>query len=574
VLVLIELVLAVAALAWSITWPDVGATWFARVEQPLGALARRRKLAVLLVGLAALAGRLAVLPILPVPVPRVPDEFSYLLAAHTFADGRLTNPTPPMWQHFETLHTLMRPTYQSKYPPAQGLVMAAGKVLFGKAFWGVWLSVGVMCAAICWMLQGWLSPELALLGGAIAVLRWGVFSYWADSYWGGAVAAIGGALLLGALPRLLKSAKVRDAFFMGLGLAILANSRPYEGLVLSLPVAFVLFRWAIKKSGKEFWSVARRVALPIALVLLMAGTWMGYYFWRVTGNPLQMPYQTYARQYDSVPDFLWEHLGPTPPLRNLAMKDSEEHFELPQYQAMRTPSGILSADAGRGFKLWLFFAGPALTLPLLVLIFSGPFRLFSWQKLSAEARFLLAALAISIVGLALEVYMWPHYAAPLACLFLALILLSFRYMRSWKWQGMSSGLFLSRAIPLILALVFGLRAAAGPLHIHWSTFDVLASYSFPKGPTQRSRILADLEKRPGQQLVLVRYHALQPSVITGQWPEQWVYNGPDIAEQKVVWAWDLGATSNRKLIELLKPSGVWLVDLAKSPPAPVPYGTQ
>src|SRR6478672_2180337 len=152
-MLLIEIGLICLALVAGIAIPSMGASCFAKLECHFSALSRKKLFSVLLVGVVALTLRAAVLPVEPIPEPIVHDEFGYLLAADTFAHGRITNPTPPMWQHFETFSILMRPTYQCFAQPAQGMMLAVGKVLFGHPFWGVWLSCGLMCAGITWMLQ-------------------------------------------------------------------------------------------------------------------------------------------------------------------------------------------------------------------------------------------------------------------------------------------------------------------------------------------------------------------------------------------------------------------------------------
>src|SRR5947208_5734555 len=101
-----------------------------------------------------------------------------------------------------------------------------------------------MCAAIRWMLRRWFPAFWAVLGSLLALIRLGTFSYWANSYFGGAVPAIGGALILGALPRIKRRQRLTDSLFMGLGLLLLASSRPLEGLIFSLPIIVALLRWS------------------------------------------------------------------------------------------------------------------------------------------------------------------------------------------------------------------------------------------------------------------------------------------------------------------------------------------
>ena len=296
--------------------------WAALVRGYQG-LAQREMLACAFILLLTLGLRAALLPWLPVPQPMVHDEFSYLLAADTYVHGRLTNPPHPFWQHFETFQELQQPTYGSKYQPLQGLVLAFGQKFFGEPYIGVYLSAGLMSAAICWMLQGWIAPEWALLGALFFALRVGVLSYWMNSYFPGAVAGLGGALALGALIRIWRRKQFGHSITWALGLTMVALSRPFDAAVLASTTAGILLFWLLRKSHTPVKTLCLRVALPAAAILAVCAAAIGYNDYRVTGHVLTLPDAVYEREYAvvSMGVFSIFPLGPEPAYRHSAMHE-------------------------------------------------------------------------------------------------------------------------------------------------------------------------------------------------------------------------------------------------------------
>jgi len=540
-LLILDSAIALLGLLCAFALPGIGRKLFGPIERWAGRLARKQALSVILVGISAPLIRLALLPIAPIPQPVIHDEFSYLLAGETFAAHRLTNPTPPMWIHFETFHEEFRPTYMSMYPPAQGLVLAAGTALFRDPWFGVCASAGAMCAAICWMLQGWFPPGWALYGGVLALLRLGVFSYWMNSYWGGAVAAIGGALILGAMPRLMRRVQVHTALILGCGFAILANSRPYEGFVLSLAVAGALLVWAFGKRHPPAWTLWTRLALPVLVVLLVTAAAMSYYNWRVFGNPTTLPYQINRATYAVAPVFLWQSPRPEPVYHHKVLRDFFVSFELPVFHKARTASGFFSLLGRRILIGLLFFLGPALMLPLIAL--PGVLR-------DRRRRFLILAGAIFLLGMLPSAFLQVHYLAPATALMFGIAVAASRRVRGWRPGGQPVGVSLVRALPCMGIALFLAQLV-------WAA-------ASPSADPPRTQVQHFLERQPGRQLALVRYDAGHDT------RNEWVYNAADIDNSQVVWARDMGAAGNRELFDYYKTRKVWLVEPDQTPPKVTP----
>jgi len=539
------LALLFCALVGLIT-PGYSGYYFQRIEGALRRAASRPVMAMLMVGLAPMVIRLLLLAVYPIPEPVIPDEFSHLLIADTLASGRIANPTHPMWEHFESIYILQHPTYASIYPPAQGTLLAAAAVIGANPWFAVWASVGVMCALLCWMLRGWLPPPWALLGAMLAVFRFSILGHWMNSFWGGSVPAIGGALVLGALPRILKHQRARDSLWLGLGLAILSHSRPYEGFLLMLPAGVMLVVW-FTRSEKALGRVRiRRVLIPLAAVLLVDLGTIAYYDWRVTGDPLLMPYLLYQKSYGMPQPFLWQHPIPAPP-RVSGYRDIADAYQwqLNSYMTNATRSGLPGAIWEKMVGFWSFYLQPSLTIPLI-------FLPLIWRN--RRLRFLILAAAVVAIGAAFYPFLFPHYLAPICGALLAVVVQGMRYLRAWRWHGRRAGLLLFRsALAVVVAFSFLSKET-----------DFFNPASI-RQQTPRGRILEQLSRAGGKHIVLVRYgpqHVFHSS---------WIYNSADIDASKVVWARELEPWRNRRLLRYFRDRQAWLVDADADPVRLLPY---
>ena len=507
-------------------------------------LASRPLLACSAVCLLVLTARAALLPWLHVPMPGVHDEFSYLLAADTFASGRLANPPHPFWEHFESFHILQQPTYASKYQPLQGLVLAFGEKLFGQPWIGVWMSMGLMCAAICWMLQGWISPRLALLGALLVALHIGILSYWMNSYWGGAVPSIGGALMLGALPRIAFRENFGHAVTWAVGLVVLLNSRPYDGFVLGLITAAAL-AGALRKNGMPFRSTALRVALPAGAVLAIAAGFMAYYNYRVAGNALELPYQAHERQYAVASMLAWNSMRPEPVYHHAVMREfwAVAHVE----EATAAKANLLTAFLIKLSRIYDFVFG---LYPLLVPLLIWPYAIGT-----AEERLTVALLGCYLLALAPITGFEPHYASAIVGLLVLRFLQSLDRLRGWQPTGKRLGLALGVLFVLVIPFQFG-----RDLWFLWT-----GGEHPPRLAVARQHVVQMLESQPGQHVVLVRY-APRHNIL-----EEWVYNRADIDAQPVIWAREMGPEQDRPFTQYFRDRHIWLLEADQSPPKLTPY---
>jgi hypothetical protein len=377
----------------------------------------------------------------------------------------------------------------------------------------------------------------------------GIAGYWAQSYWGGAVAAMGGALVLGGIRRVMRQPQVRVSWITGVGLAILANSRPFEGLLVSLPAGVFLFLHIINQRGLALWLSIRRIVVPIVIVLALTIVGMGYYNLRVTGNPLRMPYQIHEEIYARAPLFLWQRPFPEPEYRHEVIRDFHANYTLPLHTTQRTIPGFLLEDVYPVLSLEFH----ALNMLLIPMIITFP-AVIRWTLRNRWTRRALLVYFVLFLGLLTETFKWLHYLAPITALNYAFVVNAFRLTR-WRNKRVGDLMLLLTPFLAIAALVTSVNGIVKTNSSSWHI--------------QRAQLLKQLQQEDGEHLILVRYgpeHSVH---------NEWVYNEGDIDRAKVIFARAINNMQDCQLVEYFKSRQIWSleVDRDQSRPKLKPYPT-
>jgi hypothetical protein len=547
-----EWVLTIAAVLLIFLLPRRASSLLNDIHDALGWIAERRGLAILSAGLLPVCARLFLIRISGYPKPSIHDEFSHLLLADTLVSGHLTNPTHPMWRHFESIHIIQRPTYNSMYPPGQAIFLALGQWLFHHPWFGVLISMGLMSMAVCWMLQAYLSPIWAFYGTILMGLKIGIVSFWMNGYMGGAVGGIGGALVVGSLPRLSRRVTPLSGLCLAGGACLLMNSRPFEGGLLTAAVLLILaFRL------RREWAASARLlikpALPGLCLFALGVALTGYYCFRVTGSPLRMPYVVNRDTYG------WpENLAFLPPkqihsVHPLLTAMYEKELQNRHHYA----SVALAIDslATRIFDCWTFFVGPLLTIPMF----------FIPRSVRRSDQIVLAGLLglEAFINL-FQLLLYPQHLAHVTGVIFALLTLGIASV-----YGLLRGVSLVRARYFALLLPLFLVGDA-TLHLFGESLGVPMSYwerAYEIHRDARYMIEEGLEARSLPQLVIVHYEP------THSPDEEWVYNRANIDHAKVIWARDMGKKENDELARYFATREVWFLNVDRLPIVPVPYRT-
>ncbi len=306
--------------------------------------------------------------------------------------------------------------------------------------------------------------------------------------------------------------------------------------------AVALVIWRRRAGGRVSELILTKAALPAAILLVAGVGSMAYYNYRVTGDPLLLPYIVNERQYSSSPH-LWI-LPPSHPVtyRHDIMRRFWIDWDKPFYLEARANPGVVLKDFV--CSVLPFFINPltGLLIAIAIVLRRG------WK-----VSLVLVLMAVPIVGILTEKAASMHYFSPATGLVLVLAMCGLQFLRTVRIRRVRLG---TTAL-VVFAGVFLMDRV-------FKITSELRSTAPNAFAVSRQLLIHKLEATGRQHLVIVRYspkHSIH---------DEWVYNHADIDGSSIVWAHDMGVQQNREIVDYYRGRDIWLLDPNASPPL-LPY---
>jgi hypothetical protein len=155
-------------------------------------------------------------------------------------------------------------------------------------------------------------------------------------------------------------------------------------------------------------------------------------------------------------------------------------------------------------------------------------------------KWLVLIAATGAAGFVQQVIPFPHYTAPFTCVLLILIVAGGRALwyrtAALRMRGPLTG------VAMAVLLTFVVVDYASALH--------------PPPPSDRTRLIRQLQSMGGRHLVFVNY-------LVDQYAE-WVYNSADLETSPVIFA-QMRPGENQKLMDRFPGRTAWLVTIGPQP---------
>ena len=358
--------------------------------------------------------------------------------------------------------------------------------------------------------------------------------------------------VIGSIPLLReKGAGAIHSILFGIGLVILMNSRPFGRRFFANGGARLYSAGFGETHTVRGMDTEQKCVGAGGCSGCLRILFTGFYSFKVTGNPLRMPYSVNRDTYG------WPENLAFLPVRTVTSRHEilgkMYWMELNRREHLKVWSSFVNDIGIRIFENWAFFIGPLLTLPLLAAI--GNFR-------NPRIRPLVVFIGLIAFLNLFQLVLYPYHLGPVVPVMFALIAQGL----CWLYKPLSrsrpaAGYALVAILPVFLALTGAMKQEGDELGLPLTYWERAVE---PHG-VPRAYIEQWLSRRPGKQLAIVRY------ADTHSPNQEWVYNKADIDGSKVVWAREMDAQSDTRLLDYFQDRKAWLLEADLWPQHLVPY---